>query len=95
MMSLMIQALMLMTACQHEPTSDPMPDEPRPEPWPYGIDTNVLARPLVDLRSDHVPSPIDEPCTQCGARPGERCDRRTLGRYRFHMVRVKAFEGTS
>lgn len=32
--------------------------------------------------------PRKVPCRSCGAAVGESCDRRTLGRYRYHRVRV-------
>ena len=37
----------------------------------------------------YVPTPLDDPCSQCSAQPGEECDRRTRGRHRFHWARVQ------
>jgi len=34
-------------------------------------------------------------CSRCGAKPGEACDKRTLGRKAYHLARVTEWQKTT
>jgi len=41
----------------------------------------------VESEEDRI---LRTPCSRCKAPPGQECDKRTLGRRRFHRARVEA-----
>lgn len=69
---------------------DLMPEQPR-QPAPERPEERAAATVREIQRSGPAHrGPRGVTCPRCQAAPGERCDRRTLGRYLYHRARVEA-----